>query len=74
MHDAITIEKAGKAAALICTDPFVATAKKIATVRGISDYPFGVVPHPVGSLEAEGVMARAKQALPQVLELLLAKG
>jgi len=73
MHDAITIEKAGKPAALICTDPFIATARAIAAVRGLSDYPFGVVPHPVGTLEAEGIMARAKQALPQVLELLLAK-
>lgn len=74
MHDAITVEEAGKAAALICTDVFVAPAKKIAALRGLSDYPFSVVPHPVGTLEAEGITARAKQALPQVLELLLAKG
>jgi hypothetical protein len=73
MHDAITLEKAGKPAALICTDAFVLTAKAIAVVRGAPEYPFAVVPHPVGSLEAEGLMERARQALPQVLQLLLAK-
>lgn len=73
MHDAITFEKAGKPAAGICTQPFVPSGKAIAAVRGIEGYPFAVIPHPVGSLEEEGIAARARQALPQVLELLLAK-
>ena len=73
MHDAITVEKAGKPAAFICTEPFIPTARSIAKIRGIGDYPFSVVTHPVGTLEADGVMARARQALPRVLEILLAK-
>ena len=73
MHDAIMVEKAGKPAAAICTEPFIPTAKAIAKIRGISDYPFAIVTHPVGSLEPDGVMARARQALPKVLEILLAK-
>ena len=73
MHDAITVEKAGKPAALVATDAFTATAKSIARVRGIPDYPFAVVTHPVGSLDTDGVMARARQALPKVMEILLAK-
>ena len=73
MHDAITVEKAGKPAVLISTDPFIPTVKSIARIRGISDYPFAVVTHPVGTLEPEGVMARARQGLPRVLEILLAK-
>jgi hypothetical protein len=73
MHDAITVEKAGKPAAAICTEPFIPTAKAIAKIRGISDYPFAIVTHPVGSLEPDGVMARARQALPKVLEILSAK-
>ena len=73
MHDAITVEKAGKPAALIATEPFITTAMSIAKIRGIGDYPFAVVTHPVGSLEADGVMARARQALPRVMEILLAK-
>ena len=73
MHDAIMVEKAGKPAAAICTEPFIPTAKAIAKIRGISDYPFAIVTHPVGSLEPDGVMARARQALPKVLEILSAK-
>lgn len=73
MHDAITVEKAGKPAAAICTEPFVPTARAMTKIRGITDYPFAVIPHPVGSLENDGVMERARQALPQVLQILLGK-
>ena len=73
MHDAITFEKAGLPAAGICTQPFIPSGKAIAKIRGIEGYPFVVVPHPVGSLEEEGIASRAREALPQVLELLLAK-
>ena len=73
MHDALTVEKAGKPAACICTEPFTNTARAVAKVRGIEEYPFAVVPHPVGTLETDGLMARARQALPQVLQILLGK-
>ena len=73
MHDAITVEKAGKPAALIATEPFITTAKSIAKIRGIGDYPFAVVTHPVGSLDDDAIMARARQALPRVMEIILAK-
>ena len=73
MHDAITVEKAGKPAAAICTEPFVPTGHSIAKIRGIDGYPFAVVTHPVGSVEDAVVMERAHQALPRVLEILLAK-
>ena len=73
MHDAITVEKAGKPAAYVGTDAFIPTAKSIAKIRGIPDYPMAIVTHPVGSLEDDEVMARARQALPRVLEILLAK-
>ncbi|MCE2465823.1 MAG: hypothetical protein J4G01_07080 [Dehalococcoidia bacterium] len=73
MHDAITVEKAGKPAAAICTEPFVPTGRSIAKIRGIDGYPFAVVTHPVGSVEDGVVMERAHQALPRVLEILLAK-
>ena len=73
MHDALTLEKAGKPAACICSEPFVPTAKAVAQMRGISNYPFVVVSHPVGTLEKDGIVERAKQALPQVLQLLIGK-
>jgi hypothetical protein len=45
----------------------------MAKVRGLAEYPFAVIPHPVGTLEGEALMARARQALPQVLQILLGK-
>ena len=73
MHDALTVEKAGKPAACICSEPFVPTAKAVAKVRGIEDYPFATVSHPIGTLEYDDLMERARQALPQVLQILLGK-
>jgi hypothetical protein len=69
----MTFEKAGKPAAAICTEPFVPTGRAMAKVRGAPDYPFAVVSHPVGTLGGEDLMARARQALPQVLQILLGK-
>ncbi len=73
MHNAITIKKGGKPAAVILTEPFIATGRSIAKIRGIAEYPYAVVTHPLGSLQPDGVMERARQALPRVLEILLAK-
>ena len=73
MHDALTVEKAGKPAACICTEPFIPTARAVAKVRGMEAYPFAVLPHPIGTLEADDLMGRARQALPQVLQILLGK-
>ena len=73
MQDALTFEKAGKPAALICTDQFTVTARAIARIQGMPDYPFAVVRHPVTHLDGDGVLARARDALPQVLSLLLAR-
>ncbi|MBI2846379.1 MAG: hypothetical protein HYX82_00700 [Chloroflexi bacterium] len=71
MHDAIELEKRGVPTVLLCTDQFIATAQATARIKGLPDYPFVVVPHPVGSLSQAGLMERAKLALPHVLELLL---
>lgn len=60
----------GKAAAVVCTEPFVVTAKAMARARGRADYPFAVVPHPIGSATDAELRARAAAALPQVIRLL----
>lgn len=74
MHDAISLEKKGVPAAVICTEPFVSSANAMAKLGGISDYPYVVVPHPLGSLTTEALRQRAVQAAPEVLRILLAKG
>lgn len=61
----------GKPAAVICTEPFIVTAKARGAAFGLEDYPFAVVPHPLGRLPQEEVRERATLALPQVLKLLI---
>ena len=58
---------------MICTEPFIPTAKSMARIQGIPEYPFVVLPHPLGSLEPDEVRERARQALPNVIEILLGK-
>ena len=71
MHDAITLEKKGVPAAVICTEPFVSSANAMAKLGGIPDYPYVVLPHPLGSLSEEALRQRAIQAAPDVLQILL---
>ena len=39
----------GKRAVVLCTEPFVVTARNIARLLGLPDYPFLKVQHPIGS-------------------------
>ncbi len=71
MHDGIELEKRGVPAAVIVTNEFRIPAKTTAESQGIPDYPFAVVPHPIGSLTQDGLKDRAQEALPQVLDILL---
>ena len=72
MHDGITLEKRGVPAAVICTEPFISSGKAMSRIGGIPDYPFVVLPHPLGSLDEERLRQRAIQAAPDVLRILLA--
>lgn len=71
MHDGIAFEKYGKPAAVICTEPFVSTARAIAAIQGIPGYPFAILPHPITALTDEQLWERARLALPQVLQILI---
>ena len=73
MHDGITLEKMGVPTAVICTEPFVSSGKAMSKIGGIPDYPFVVVPHPLGSLPDDVLRERAMRAAPEVLQILLAK-
>ena len=73
MHDGITLERKGVPTAVICTEPFVTSADAMAKLGGIPDYPYAVLPHPLGSLDDAGIRARAIQAAPDVLRILLAR-
>ena len=71
MHDALTAEKAGVIATAIITDRFVPTAKAMATVQGMSDYPFAVIPHPIASNTEQTLREKAVEAVRQCVEILL---
>ena len=71
MHDALTAEKAGVAATAIITDRFVPTAKAMATVQGMSDYPFAVIPHPIASNSEQTLREKAADAVRQCVAILL---
>jgi hypothetical protein len=74
VHDGITLEKAGLPTAVICTEPFIPSARAMAKIQGIPDYPYIILPHPLGSLSAGELRTHAMRAAPEVLSVLLGKG
>ena len=56
---------------MIITEPFVPTADAMAELSGLPGYRYAVIPHPVGSLTAAEVAARAESIAPRVADLLL---
>ena len=71
MHDGITFEQLGKRAVVLCTHPFEVTAKNIAKILGVPDYPFVMVEHPIGSRTLPELKRRAEDAYTQALPILL---
>jgi len=73
LHDGIEIDDHGKPAAVIITEPFITTAKAIADIRALPEYPFVVIRHPIGSLNEAQLRQRATDAVPQVINILTGK-
>ena len=73
MHDGLTLEQRGVPTAVICTEPFVTSADAMAALGGVPDYPYVVVPHPLGSRTMEQLRDLAAEAAPDVLSILLAQ-
>jgi len=71
--DGILLERRGVPTAAICTELFVPNGKAIAEAHGAPDYPFALVPHPLASASPTELAREAKQVLPEVLRLLVAK-
>ena len=61
----------GKRAVVLCTEPFVVTARNIARVLGLPDYPFLKVKHPIGSCTLPELKERAEVAYQQALRILM---
>ena len=56
---------------MLCTEPFEVTAKNIARIMGLADYPFMKVAHPIGSCTTPELKARAEVAYHQAVAILL---
>ncbi|HLU54502.1 MAG TPA: UGSC family (seleno)protein [Pseudonocardia sp.] len=69
--DGIAFEAAGVPAAVICTDAFRVSADAMARLQGSPGYAYVTTAHPVAPLDEAGVRERARQALSDVLELLV---
>ena len=58
-------------ATAIITDRFVQTARVMAQVSGIPEYPFAVIPHPISNNNTAVLQAKAEDATRQCVEILL---
>ena len=70
MHDGISFEQLGKRAVVLCTEPFEVTAKNIARMMGLPEYPFVMVEHPIGSRSLPEIKMLAESAYEQALGIL----
>ena len=64
------LEKAGIPAVPIVTDAFENTSKEMAELWGVPDFRFVMMPHPLGSLDANAIAQRAEELVDKVLTLL----
>ncbi len=56
---------------LIATEPFTLACKDVAKIAGAPEIKWAIVPHPIGSLEPEELMDRAKAAANQIVSIAL---
>jgi len=73
LHDAISAEKAGVPATAIITDRFVQTAKVMAQVSGMPEYPFAVIAHPISNNSDAVLREKAEAAVQQCVAILLGR-
>jgi hypothetical protein len=70
--DGIVFEKNGVPAASLITDVFDATGRAMAMAWGLPTYKYLAVPHPIANLTDEELNQRARDIVPQIIDLLLA--
>jgi hypothetical protein len=70
MHDVLAFEDRGIPTVLLCTEPFMNSAREHADAFGNPDYQAVRVGHPLASLSAEQAQARADAVLEQVVGVL----
>lgn len=71
MLDGILFEKHGVPAASIITDVFDATGRAMAQAWGLPTYKYLSMPHPIANLTEKELDQRARDMVPQIVQLLL---
>jgi hypothetical protein len=70
LADGILLERQGVPAVSICTEAFRIPAEAMAKAYGFPGFQYVTVPHPVASLNAEGLRQRVEEVLPRMLDIL----
>jgi hypothetical protein len=73
LADGIVLERAGVPAVSICTDAFVVPARAMADVYGVPEFDFVTIPHPIASLSAPEIKANVREAIPDVIRVLMGR-
>ena len=64
----MVLEKSGKPTVTVCSNRFEVLAKATAAGLGMPNLPLVVVPHPIGGISAEEVIAKADSILDKVIK------
>jgi hypothetical protein len=70
MHDAIAAETRGIPAVAVMTDRFVPSARTVAELNGLPDYPFAIIDHPIANDGDEDLRRKAEAVVARIVELL----
>jgi hypothetical protein len=70
MHDAIAAESRGIPAVAIMTDRFVPSARVVAELNGLPDYPFVVIGHPIANDSDDDLRRKAEAVVGRIAALL----
>ena len=70
MHDVLAFEDRGIPTVLLCTEPFMNSARDHAEAFGNPDYQAVRVGHPLASLRPEQARGRAEEALAGMIAVL----
>ena len=70
MHDAIAAETRGIPAVAVMTDRFVPSARAVAELNGLPDYPFVVIGHPIANDGDDELRRKAEAVVTGIAALL----
>lgn len=73
VHDGVELERLGVPAVAVCTEAFRIGLDTLTKMRGMPDYRFAIVPHPLGVLFDDELQQRAELAAPQIIQIVTGK-